>query len=100
MPPQQNFTQPPKPAPKPQSSLPQAEQSDLAKSEGFKNEANDLVKAKKFDEACVKYFAAINVIRLNEKLKKVPEGKTLEMACRANIAHCKLQVKEYDHVID
>lgn len=59
-----------------------------------------MVKAKKFEDACVKYFAAINVIRLNDKLKTLTEGKTLEMACRANIAHCKLQVKEYDHVID
>lgn len=74
--------------------------NDLNKSESLKNEANDLVKAKKFEDACVKYFAAINVIRLNDKLKTLTEGKTLEMACRANIAHCKLQVKEYDHVID
>ena len=80
--------------------MPAADQNDLAKSESFKNEANDLVKAKKFEEACVKYFAAINVVRLNDKLKNLAEGKTIEMACRANIAHCKLQVKEYDHVID
>jgi hypothetical protein len=66
----------------------------------LKNEANELVKQKKFDDACVKYFAAINTIRLNDKLKNLPEGKSLEMACRSNIAHCKLQVKEYDHVID
>jgi len=56
----------------------------------LKNEAAELVKAKDLEGACAKYFAAINVIRLNDSLKKRQEGKTLEIACRSNIAHCKL----------
>lgn len=35
----------------------------------MKNEAADLVKAKNLEGACVKYFAAINAIRLNDQLR-------------------------------
>ena len=58
------------------------------------------MKAKSYDAACVKYFAAINAVRLNEKLKGTKAGKDLEMACRANLALCKLNLKEYDHVVE
>jgi hypothetical protein len=54
------------------------------------------VKEKNLAGACVKYFAAINTVRLNDSLKHKKEGKTLDIACRSNIAHCKLQLKEYD----
>ncbi len=59
-----------------------------------------MVKEKNLAGACVKYFAAINTIRLNDSLKHKKEGKTLDIACRSNIAHCKLQLKEFDQVID
>jgi hypothetical protein len=48
----------------------------------------------------LKYFASINAIRLNEKLKQLPEAKEIEIACRSNLALCKLNLKEYDHVIE
>ena len=62
----------------------------MARAEVLKNEAANLVKEKKLEAACVKYFAAINIVRLNDQLKLKKEGKTLEVACRSNIAHCKL----------
>lgn len=58
------------------------------------------MQAKDHDGACLKYFAAINTIRLNDSLKTQKEGKTLEIACRSNIAHCKIQTKEFDQVVD
>lgn len=82
------------------STLSAAEQIDLKKAEALKTEAANLVKAKDHDGACAKYFAAVNAICLNESLKKKKEGRTIEVACRSNIAHCKLQTKEYSHVID
>lgn len=72
------------------------DKKDYDHAEALKNEAAKLVSSKDLDGACVKYFAAINKIRLNDSLKTKPVGKTLEMACRANVAHCKLQQKEYD----
>jgi len=48
----------------------------------------------------VKYFASINAVRLNENLKNLAEGKELENNCRSNLALCKLNLKEYDHVIE
>ena len=69
---------------------------DYDRAETLKNEAAKLVTQKDLDGACLKYFAAINMIRLNDSLKTKPEGKSLEIACRANVAHCKLQQKEFD----
>jgi hypothetical protein len=91
-----NMQMPPPQAQLPKSTLSEPDQRDMTKAEGLKNEAANLVKSKDLDGACVKYFAAINTIRLNDSLKTKKEAKTLETACRSNIAHCKLQTKEYD----
>lgn len=72
------------------------DKKDFDRAETLKNEAAKLVSQKDLEGACLKYFAAINIIRLNDSLKSKPEGKSLEMACRANVAHCKLQQKEFD----
>ena len=72
----------------------------MDKAESLKGEANALFKEKKLEEACVKYFASINTIRLNEGLKKTKTAKDVEMACRSNLALCKLNLKEYDTVVD
>ena len=59
-----------------------------------------MFREKKFEEACPKYFSAINQIRLNAPLAKSKQGRDAEIACRGNLAQCKLNLKEYDHVID
>ena len=59
-----------------------------------------MFKEKKYDEACQKYFAAINQVRLNPELAKTKTGKDTEMACRSNLAMCKINIKDYDGVID
>jgi len=40
------------------------------------------------------------MIRLNGDLAKSAPGKETEIACRNNLAMCKLSLKEYDQVID
>lgn len=72
----------------------------MDKAEKLKGEANALFKESKLEDACVKYFASINTIRLNEGLKKTKQAKDVEMACRSNLALCKLNLKEYDTVVD
>ena len=90
MPPQQN--QP--------ATLPADQRQDLDQAEALKQEANNLYKLQNYEEACTKYFSAINQIRLNTDLAKTKVGKEAEMACRSNLAQCKLNLKDYDHVID
>lgn len=48
------------PAQPPAASLPADQKTDLDAAEKLKAEANNLFREKKFDEACTKYFAAIN----------------------------------------
>lgn len=55
----------------------------------MKEDANALVKQGKHDQACEKYFEAITTLRFSEKFKNSTEGKSVEMACRLNIAVCK-----------
>ena len=45
-------------------------------------------------------MASINQIRFNDDLAKSKVGKEAEMACRSNIAMCKLNLKEFDSVLD
>ena len=84
----------------PTNSLTGQNLNDFNRAEKLKTESATLVKNSKFNEACEKYFQAINIVRLNEELKYTKEAKQLEIACRANIAHCKLQLNEYQIVID
>ena len=72
----------------------------MSKAESLKSSANSLFKEQKYEEACVKYFASINTIRLNEGLKNKKVAKEMEMACRSNLALCKLNLKDYDTVVD
>lgn len=65
--PQMPNQQVPQKQPVPQ--LPENEKRDFLRAETMKNEAADLVKAKNLEGACVKYFAAINAIRLNDQLR-------------------------------
>ena len=66
----------------------------------MKSEAAKLVGQSMWDQATDKYFQAINIVRLNSELKTSKDGKTLELACRSNIAHCKLQLKDYVSVME
>jgi hypothetical protein len=54
----------------------------------------------KFEEASTKYMAAISQIRFNDELAKSKAGKEAEMACRSNLAMCKLNLNEFDQVVD
>jgi len=90
----------PPPQAAPVQSLPADQQADLEKAENFKKEANASFKAQNYEEACTKYFSSINAIRLNQGLKTNKLGKECEMACRSNLALCKLNLKEYDHCVD
>ena len=76
------------------------QKKDLEGAEKLKSEANTLFKDQKYSEACSKYNAAIRVIRLNRELAKTQPGKDAEIACRNNIAMAKLEMKEYDQVLD
>lgn len=66
------------------------QKTDWEGAEKLKNEANTLFKASKFTDACSKYAAAVSMIRLNDELVKTKSGKDTEIACRNNIAMCKL----------
>ena len=72
------------------------QKSDLTKAEQLKGEANKLVGAKKYEEACELYFSAINTIRANSTLRNEQPAKECEIACRSNLALCKLNLKQYD----
>ena len=82
------------------SVLPAAQKADLEKAESLKLEANALFKNSQFQEASTKYLAAINSIRLNDDLAKSKAGKEAEMACRSNLSMCKLNLKEFDLVVE
>ena len=73
---------------------------DFDEAEKLKGEANTLFREQKYDEACTKYFGAINAIRLNQDLAKSQVGINTMTACRNNLAMCKLKQKDYDSVID
>jgi len=68
----------------------------MEKAEKLKAEANNLFKEKKYVEASSKYFAAVSAIRVNTELAATKQAKDAEMACRSNIAMCKLNLEEYD----
>jgi tetratricopeptide (TPR) repeat protein len=76
------------------------QKSDLTKAEQLKSEANKMVTEKKFEEACELYFSAINTIRANSTLRNEKPAKECEVACRSNLALCKLNLKQYDQVLD
>lgn len=76
--------------------LTEADQKDLDAANIQKAEANALFKQQKLEEACSKYFAAINTIRGNAELAKAKAGKDVEIACRGNLSLCKLRLKDYD----
>ena len=76
------------------------QKSDLTKAETLKGEANKFFSAKKYEEACDSYFSAINKIRANFTLRNEKPAKECEMACRSNLALCKLNLKQYDQVLD
>jgi hypothetical protein len=59
-----------------------------------------LVKQGQQEKACEKYFEAINTLRFSDKFKNTKEGKTVEMACRLNIALCKQTLGDYSAVVD
>ena len=59
-----------------------------------------MFKDKNYEEASAKYFTAINTIRLNQDLAKSKLGKETMIACRNNLAMCKLNLKDYDSCID
>ena len=75
------------------SNLTADQKSDLAQAESLKVEANKLFSAKKYEEACDIYFSAINTIRANSTLRNEKPAKECEMACRSNLALCKLNLK-------
>ena len=66
----------------------------------MKNEANKLFKEQKLEEASAKYLSAINIIRLNQGLANRKLGHEAEINCRNNLAMCKLNLKQYDQVLD
>ena len=68
----------------------------MDRAEKLKGEANNLFKEKNYVEASSKYFAAVNAIRVNTELAATKQAKEAEMACRSNIAMCKLNLEEYD----
>ena len=72
----------------------------MTKAEALKADANKLFKDKKYEEACDAYFSAINTIRANMALRNEKPAKECEMACRGNLALCKLNLKQYDQVMD
>jgi tetratricopeptide (TPR) repeat protein len=76
------------------------QKSDLTKAEQLKGEAGKLFSAKKYDEACELYFSAINTIRANTSLRNEKPARECEIACRSNLALCKLNLKQYDQVLD
>lgn len=65
-----------------------------------KDEAASEYKAKKFEEASAKYFEVLSVVREKDELRECKSGQEIEMQARLNIALCKLQLKEWDVVID
>ena len=77
-----------------------AELADMQKAEKLKAEANAFFKGQKLEEACGKYTQAIQTIRLNETLRNKKSAVDVEMACRGNLALCKLNLKDYNAVIE
>mmetsp|Transcript_73246 Transcript_73246/g.101621 ORF Transcript_73246/g.101621 Transcript_73246/m.101621 type:complete len:91 (+) Transcript_73246:509-781(+) len=43
---------------------------------------------------------AINAVRLNQDLKGVKQARDLEIACRGNMALCKINLKQFDQAVD
>lgn len=78
----------------------QAKPEDINKANKLKEAANGFFKQSKLAEASEKYYEAINTIRLNPDIKHSEEAKQIEIACRLNVALCKLTMKEYEIVID
>ena len=66
----------------------------------IKDEAAKEYKAKNFEQASTKYFEILSIIREKDDLKNSNSGQELEMQGRLNIALCKLQIKEWDVVIN
>ena len=67
----------------------------------MKAEATQHFKAGKFDKAIESFYEAVNTVRFgNETFKNSKEGKTLELACRGNIALCKMKKNDWDGAID
>ena len=45
-------------------------------------------------------MSAISQIKANPDLAKDKQGKDAEMACRSNLAMCKLNLEDFDGVVD
>jgi hypothetical protein len=50
--------------------------------------------------ASTKYYEVLSIIREKDALKDCKSGQEIEMQARLNIALCKLQIKDWDVVID
>lgn len=66
----------------------------------IKDEAAKEYKGKNFDTASTKYYEILSIVREKDALKDSKAGQELEMQARLNIALCKLQIEDWDVVID
>ena len=78
----------------------ESQKNDLQKADQLKLEANELFKSKNLDDACKKYQSAISVLRTNLELKGTKKARDIEIACRGNIALCKLTQKQFEDAIE
>jgi tetratricopeptide (TPR) repeat protein len=75
----------------------------LKKLEKIKNEGNSLFKASKFNQACERYYEAINELQYLSRDKDISclkEVEDLEDTCRLNIATCKLKGNDFDSAVN
>lgn len=75
----------------------------LKKLENIKLEGNALFKASKFQEACEKYYEALNELDYlgrEQNVSCMKDIEALEMTCRLNIATAKLNTNDNDVAIN
>lgn len=73
------------------------------KLEKIKNEGNAFFKINKYNEACEKYYEALNELEYLSREKNVScikDIEDLEDTCRLNIATCKLKTNDYELAIN
>jgi len=87
-------------APKAGSDVPADSKADYDQVKKVKEEAAQEYKSKNFEAASAKYYEILGVLREKEPLKQSKSGQELEMQARLNISLCKLQVKEWDVVVE
>lgn len=83
-----------------QNDVPESCKDSFNLAKKIKDEAATEYKAKRFEEASSKYFEVLSVIREKEELRDCKSGQEIEMQARLNIALVKLQLKDWDVVID